>query len=101
MAIFFMASGAGVIFLLYALAHFWREGRRTNQESGEHAPEKLLQKRRNVLPAPQSVSASHNSGASVISFQPRKTALEGNPDNRSWTDGTKERSFNTDRLLTE
>jgi len=75
MTIFFVANGAGIIFLLYVLANFWREGRRTSHERREYEPELPLQGLPGVRSGTEVVSQTSGSGASVLPFPSRDGAL--------------------------
>jgi hypothetical protein len=72
MTIFFVLNGLGVIFLLYVLANFWKEGHRQNKNSRNYATEFGRCDSSDVIVVTHPISHSAQGGLSVIPFQTRR-----------------------------
>src|ERR1700677_1213098 len=74
-AIFLVLNGLGVIFLLYVLANFWREGHRPVNPENEGYCEPTMEFCQRERTAPvtrtESISISAREGLSMIPFQGR------------------------------
>ena len=82
MTIFFVLNGVGVVFLLYFLANFWKEGHEPIDEDREYTMEPLPGTRASVLVVTHPISLSAQGGLSVISFQAGKRALKSEQEKR-------------------
>ncbi|MGA7793458.1 MAG: hypothetical protein WCA19_10495 [Candidatus Acidiferrales bacterium] len=71
MTIFFVLNGLGVIFLLYVLANFWKEGHRPQSDARKHAMEFGRLDWADVFVMTHPISHSAQGGVSVIPFQTR------------------------------
>jgi hypothetical protein len=71
MTIFLALNGLGVFFLLYVLAHFWKEGRRSQQLARKYAAEFERRDIADVIVVTHPISHSAQGGLSVIPFRPR------------------------------
>jgi hypothetical protein len=102
MLIFTVLNGLGVVFLVYVLAQFWREGHRPkNAGTWQHAIEFSEKSKPEVIvvthpisgglqvePAP--VSHSAQAGLSVVPLQARGRSLQGKEVHRDFADGASE-----------
>jgi hypothetical protein len=71
MTIFFVLNGLGVIFLLYVLANFWKEGHRPKSNVRKYATDFRQRDWADVFVLTHPISHSAQSGVSVIPFQAR------------------------------
>jgi hypothetical protein len=75
MTIFLVLNGLGIIFLLYVLANFWKEGHRLgsaeNDEDRKLAAEFRRRDWADVVVITHPISVSAQGGLSVIPFQGR------------------------------
>jgi len=71
MTIFLALNGVGVIFLLYVLAQFWKEGRRHAAEIRKYDEAASAREWVEVLVATHPVSHSAHGGLPVIPFPAR------------------------------
>jgi len=71
MTIFFVLNGLGVIFLLYVLANFWKEGHRPKNDARKYAMEFGRRDWADVVVVTHPISHSAQGGLSVIPFQAR------------------------------
>jgi hypothetical protein len=71
MTIFFELIGMGVVFLLYVLANFWKEGHRPTSDARNCAREFGRRDWANVIVVTHPISHSAQGGLSVIPFQAR------------------------------
>jgi len=69
MTIFLLLNGLGVVFLLYVLANFWKEGQRQKTYPKEHAAEFEQQSEADVIVLTHPISHSAQGGVSVLSFR--------------------------------
>jgi len=79
MTVFFVLNALGVIFLLYVLAKFWKEGHRPKNTVRRHAAEFERQGSADVIVVTHPISHCAQGGVSVISFQPRSQGLRDQP----------------------
>jgi hypothetical protein len=79
MKIFLLLNGMGVVFLLYVLANFWKEGKRTKIEARKYATEFGRRDWVDVFVVTHPISHSAQGGVSVIPFQARDRGLGGKP----------------------
>jgi hypothetical protein len=70
MTIFLVLNGLGVIFLLYVLANFWKEGQRSKSDARKYANQFRGRDWREHVVMTHPVSHSSQGGISVIPFQP-------------------------------
>jgi hypothetical protein len=68
MGIFLILNGMGVAFLLYVLAHLWREGHRQREAGGISAMEFERRSGADVLVVKQPISRSSDRSFTVIRF---------------------------------
>ena len=71
MTIFLVLNGLGVIFLLYVLANFWKEGQRSKNDARKYAMEFERRDWADVFVVTHPISHSAQGGVSVIPFQSR------------------------------
>lgn len=90
MTIFLALNGLGVVFLLFVLANFWREGRRPGSNVRKYAAEFALRDSTEVAVMTHPISHSAQGGLSVIPFQPRDRKLGGKPNQRPVAEGAIE-----------
>jgi len=91
MMLFTLLNGLGVVFLLYVLVQFWKEGRRPMQPA---ARVKLIEfpakDRPTVFVVTHPISLSANGGLCVVSRQSGISGLEDRQPNGSSADGAEE-----------
>jgi hypothetical protein len=88
MTIFFLLNGLGVVFLVYVLANFWKEGHRPNSQVGEFAPEVGHRDSSKVLVVTHPLSHSAQGAVSVIPFQSRRWEIRGSSSAEAVSRGT-------------
>jgi hypothetical protein len=71
MTIFLILNGLGVIFLLYALANFWRDGRRPKDIARKYTRKFSRRDWGDVTVVTHPISSTAPGGLPVISFQAR------------------------------
>jgi len=71
MTIFLMLNGLGVVFLLYVLANFWKEGHRPKNNARRYAAEYGWRDWADVIVVTHPISHSAQGGLSVVPFQAR------------------------------
>jgi hypothetical protein len=71
MTIFFLLNGMGVVFLLYVLANFWKEGHRPMNNAPKYAAEYGRRDWANAVVVTHPISNSAQGRLSVIPFRPR------------------------------
>ena len=71
MTIFFLLNGLGVVFLLYVLANFWKEGRRSMNKSRKNAVELGQRDWADLGVVTHPISHTAQGGLSVIPFRAR------------------------------
>jgi hypothetical protein len=75
--IFLALNGLGVVFLLYVLANFWKEGHRPLNEKRGDVMEFRGRNWSDVVVVTHPISLSAQCGVSVIPFQARKLGTSG------------------------
>ena len=75
--IFLVLSGLGVIFLMYVLANFWKEGHRPMNDERNDVMEFRGRNWADVVIVTHPISLSAQGGVSVIPFQARDGATSG------------------------
>jgi hypothetical protein len=70
--IFLMLNGMGIVFLLYVLVNFWREGHRPMYAVREYEMESWEKENSEVIVVTHPISHSAHSGLSVIPIQTRE-----------------------------
>ncbi len=81
MTIFFVLNGVGIIFLLYVLANFWKEGRQPKNPKNndrKYAADFGDSDWTEVIAITHPVSHTAQGGLSVIPFQARRQELRHN-----------------------
>jgi hypothetical protein len=71
MTIFLLLNGLGVVFLVYVLTNFWREGRRPKRNARKYAAEFGRRNRIDVVVETHPISHNAQGGLSVIPFRVR------------------------------
>ena len=79
MKIFFLLNGMGVVFLLYVLGNFWKEGHRSKSNARKHATEFGRRNWGDVFVVTHPISHAAQGGISVIPFQARDRGLSDRP----------------------
>jgi len=74
-AIFFMLNGLGLVFLLYVLVNFWKEGRRTNRPVRHDTLEGERPKDFEPIIVTHPISHTAQGGISVIPLRPLALGL--------------------------
>ena len=69
MTIFFLLNGMGVVFLLYVLAKFWKEGHRPNNNARKYGEGYGQRDWANVIVVTHPISHSAQGGLSVNPFR--------------------------------
>ncbi len=87
MTIFLVLNGLGVVFLLYVLANFWKEGRRPKNNARKCAAEFGRGDWSDVVVMTHPLSHSAQGGLSVIPFQARDRYSD-KPAHRTTANGT-------------
>jgi hypothetical protein len=82
MTIFLGLNGLGVIFLMYVLVNFWREGRRPKKIAPRYAAENGHRGWAEVHVVTHPISHSGQRGLSVIPFPAREPGLAEGPTHR-------------------
>jgi hypothetical protein len=76
MTIFLILSGLGVVFLLYVLANFWKEGHRPSSNGRNYATEDWRRDWANVVVVNHPISHSAQGGVSVIPLRRRDRYID-------------------------
>jgi hypothetical protein len=84
--IFTIVNGLGVVFLLYVLVQFWKEGHRSNNRGMRQYAIKFSEENGPEV----SVSSSARAGHSVIPIRARKSGVEGRQLHVDSADRTRE-----------
>lgn len=71
MTIFLMLNGIGVVFLLYVLANFWKEGHKAKNTDRKCAEEYGRREETDMIVVTYPISLSTQGGLSVIPFRGR------------------------------
>ena len=87
MTIFYLLNGLGVVFLLYVLANFWKEGHRPKNNARKYAAEVGRRDWADVVIVTHPISHCAQGGLSVIPFRGRdrysdNAAYRTTPDGR-------------------
>jgi hypothetical protein len=82
LGIFLMLNGLGVVFLLYVLANFLKEGHRPTSDDRNDVMEYLGRNRADVFVVTHPISLFAQGGVSVIPFQERKRKINGSQAHR-------------------
>jgi hypothetical protein len=91
MIIFTVLNGLGVVFMLYVLVQFVKEGRRSkNPAARQYEIDLSYMDRPEVMVVTHPISHSAQGGLSVIPLQARKRSLQGKQVLRDSADGTIE-----------
>lgn len=78
--LFVMLNAMGVVFLIYVLANFWREGSRTKSETRPDEFDFMQEERPAVLVVTHLVAHGTNGSGSVIPLQLRREGFAGSQD---------------------
>ena len=110
MLLFTALNGMGVVFLLYVLVQFWKEGHRSkNGGTRQCAIEFAEENRPEVIVVTRPISHSAQAGLSVVSMRARESSVQGRqlhrisgglqvepaPDSLDRTDETAMKRFST------
>jgi hypothetical protein len=76
--IFLVLNGLGVVFLLYVLTNFWKEGHRPMSEERRDVMEFRGRNWSDIVVVTHPISLSAQGGVSVIPFQARGREASGN-----------------------
>ena len=87
--IFLLLNGIGVVFLLYVLANFWKEGHRSKSHARRYAAEFGQRGWADVVVVTHPISHSAQGGLSVIAFPARNRDID-KPALRISSKGTPE-----------
>ena len=93
MTIFLVLNGAGVIFLIYVLASFWKEGhppKNPRNDDRKYARQFGQRDWSDVIGATHPISHAAQSGLSVIPFESRRQELRDKPSRGAISRGTVE-----------
>jgi hypothetical protein len=90
MTIFLVLNGVGVAFLLYVLAHFWKEGHRPKSNARKYATEIDRRDWADGFVMTHPISHAAQGGISVIPFQARDRGLSDRPIHNTAPHGTPE-----------
>jgi hypothetical protein len=91
MIIFTVLNGLGVVFMLYVLVQFVKEGRRSkNPAARQHEIDLSYMDRPEIMVVTHPISHSAQGGLSVIPLQARERSLQGKQVLRDSADGTIE-----------
>jgi len=77
MTIFYLLNGMGVSFLMYALVHFWSEGRRIKRGGKEYRMDYLGRDNPLVLVVTHSDSQRAQGSRSVIPLPVQQSGMDG------------------------
>jgi hypothetical protein len=89
MTIFYLLNGLGVVFLLYVLANFWKEGQRPKNDARKDTAELGRRDWADVIVVTFPISHSAQGGLSVLPF-PGRDRESDNSAHRTPSDGTPE-----------
>ena len=91
MMIFLVLNGMGVVFLVYVLVQFVKEGRRSKNPAGrQYEIDLSYMDRPEVMVVTHPISHSAQGGLCVIPMQARERSLQGKQVHRDSADGTIE-----------
>jgi hypothetical protein len=96
MTIFLVLNGVGVVFLIYVLASFWKEGhppknpRNPRNDDRKYAGQFGQCDYSDVIGATHPISHAAQSGLSVIPFESRRQELRDKPSRGAISRGTVE-----------
>jgi hypothetical protein len=90
MTIFLVLNGMGIVFLLYVLANFWKEGHKPASNARKYMREFGRRDWADVVVVTHPISHSAQGGISVIPFQVRDRGLSDQPVARTSSYGTPE-----------
>jgi hypothetical protein len=97
MTIFFLLNGLGVVFLLYVLANFWKEGHKPKNNARKYAAEYERRDWANVVVVTHPISHCAQGGLSVIPLRIQERYRD-KPARRTTSNGAPEepvRRFST------
>jgi len=77
MTIFLVLNGMGLVFLLYVLANFWKDGQRSGSDGLRHTSDFRRWDGAGVVVITQPISRAPQGELSVIPFQSRSRELSG------------------------
>jgi hypothetical protein len=91
MMLFTLLNGMGVVFLVYVLVQFWKEGHRSNQPGArERVIEFSAERRPTVVVVTHPISNIARGGLSVVSGRARLSSLQDGPIHRDAARGDDE-----------
>ena len=100
MTIFFLLNGMGVVFLLYVLGNFWKEGRRPRNSTGRDATELSRSSAANGFVLTHPIFNSDCGAVSAIRMQALKRDRSDMQDCSGFVEETDEMLLNTRRIYT-
>jgi hypothetical protein len=77
MKIFLMLNGAGVVFLLYVLANFWKEGRRSNLAIRRRGISIVQLSRSGIIMMPKPTSRGALGGQTAAPYRVQELGIPG------------------------
>ena len=93
MTIFYVLNGVGIVFLLYVLANFWKEGHQPKNPKNNDRKYAANFGRRDwteVIVMTHPISHAAQGGLSVIPFHARRQELRDNPSRQENSCGSVE-----------
>jgi hypothetical protein len=80
MMLFTLLNGLGVVFLVYVLVQFWKEGHRSEQpDASGSVIEFSVERKPTVVVVTHPISNNAHSGLSVVSSRARLSSLQDGP----------------------
>jgi hypothetical protein len=91
MMLFTLLNGLGVVFLVYVLVQFWKEGHRSKQfDARERVIEFAVERKPTVVVVTHPISLNAHGGLSVVSRQARMDGLLDSQIHRDSADNAAE-----------
>jgi hypothetical protein len=91
MMLFTLLNGLGVVFLVYVLVQFWKEGHRSEQpDARDRVIEFSVKDKPTVVVVTQPISLGAHSGLSVVSSKARMSSMQDGPIHRDAARGADE-----------
>jgi hypothetical protein len=90
MTLFFLLNGLGIVFLLYVLVNFWKDGHRAKNNARHREEEWPREGRAEAIVATHPTPCFHRNGPSVIPFRTPAGQLGRKPAQTTAQTGTTE-----------
>jgi len=90
MTIFFALNGVGVVFLLYVLANFWKEGDRRKNNATRYKAKFGQRDSGGVIVVTRPISQAAQGGIYLIPFQSQRQELRDQSSREAISNGTAE-----------